>query len=389
MSAKQALVLYVDDERPNRIVFEQSFTGRFHIKTAANGTEALAILQQENVGVLITDQRMPDMSGNELLERAKELRPEVVRIVVTAYSDLDPILEAVNEGLVARYLIKPWDRDELEQILEWGMEAFTLGQQSSALQLRLMQTERLVTLGSIGAAVIHDINQPLSYLLSNTERLNQLARSAAALADLVTQHGASLAPEDRASLADLSAELPDIVGDMLEGCRVMHGLTSTIRRLLRPSAPTEVPVIDPMPVIRYALSACRDIALKARGNLSYDGPPQLAGVRIGSTELTQVLINLLANGAQALARREKPGGRVTIAADERDEVVLFAVQDDGPGMSEEVLKKVGTPFFSTRKEGTGLGVAQCRRLVEQAGGTLHIDSQLGRGTRVEFTVPKA
>ena len=389
MSATDHVILYVDDERPNRIVFEQCFGRAFKVHTVASGADALEYLRANPVGILVTDQRMPGMSGNELLTRVTELYPDIIRVAITAYSDLDPILRAVNDGLVARYIVKPWDRAELEQILAWGLEAFDLGRANSALQLRLIQTERLVTLGSIGAAVMHDVAQPLSFLMSNSERLAQLSPAAPELATLVANHGAELAPEPRQKLAHLAEELPDIVRDMLEGCRLMHDLTSSIRRLLRPSPRSEPQATEPVGVVRYALSVCRDIALTARATLIYDGPPSAARLRIGSSELSQVLINLVANATQALSRRATPGGRVAVRLAEAGDQLLIIIKDDGPGMSEDVLRQIGTPFFTTRPDGTGLGVAQCRRLVGREGGEVRIESREGEGTTVTVALPKA
>src|SRR5262245_56483654 len=119
------LVLYVDDERANRVVFEQSLASEFEIQTVADAAAALAVLDQRDVAVLVTDMRMPKMNGEELLRIAKERAPQTIRIVVTAYSDVDPILRAINEGLVARYIIRPWVRTELVQVLRWAIEAWT------------------------------------------------------------------------------------------------------------------------------------------------------------------------------------------------------------------------------------------------------------------------
>jgi signal transduction histidine kinase len=147
--------------------------------------------------------------------------------------------------------------------------------------------------------------------------------------------------------------------------------------------------VDPVPVIRYALSVCQETAMRAQGRLIYDGPAELPRVRLGSTEFAQVFINLVANAAQALVRKASRGGRVLVSAAEAGAQVRFTIADDGPGMSPEVLAKVGTPFFSTRPEGTGLGVAQCRRLIERAGGKLDIQSIEGKGTTVSFSLVKA
>lgn len=388
-NAAPPCILYVDDERANRVVFEQSFTKAFRIKVCASAQEALELLKTESVGVLVTDQRMPGMSGNELLIRVKELYPDIVRIVITAYSDLDVLLRAVNDGLVSRYIVKPWDRTELEQLLTWSMQAFLMGRNNQALQLRLVQTERLVTLGSIHAAVIHDINQPLSYLMTNAQRLRQLADAANSLRAFIEGPDHAATQAQRSQAAELGKELPEIANDILEGCNVILGLTSSVRRLLKPANPDEVRSTEPLQVIRYSMSVCRDVAMQARGVISYDGPVSLPNVRIGSVELTQVLINVIANAAHALGNRKNVGGRVIVRAFEMDGMVRFVVTDDGPGMTPEQLRKVGTPFYSTRAEGTGLGVMQCRRLVEGAQGMFKIESELGRGTTVTIGLHRA
>ena len=86
----------------------------FNVKVASDPNEALEILESNDVAVIVTDMRMPTMSGEELLRVVKERWPQTIRMVVTAYSDIDPILRAINEGLVARYIIKPWVRTELD-----------------------------------------------------------------------------------------------------------------------------------------------------------------------------------------------------------------------------------------------------------------------------------
>lgn len=390
MSSNDRYILYVDDERANRIVFEQSFKDRFSIKTVSTAEDALNFLKTEPVAVLVTDQRMPGMSGNDLLLRAKELHPEVVRIVITAYSDLEPILRAVNEGIVARYLVKPWDFAELDEILRWAVEAHAAGQQSSALQLRLMQTERLVTLGSIAGTIVHDINGPLSYLHANTERMIGLSSAVPALAGLLERHGQELGERDREALGDVVAELPEILDDMRHGCTVIGALTEGLRRMMRTMPPSdELPSAEPLPIIRYALSVCRRIALDSGAEMLYDGPTALPKVRINPPELTQILINLISNAAQAVGTVDRSDRRVVVNAIEAGDKLRFIISDNGPGMSPEVLKKIGTLFFTTREEGTGLGVAQCKRLVQRAAGDIHFVSSEGAGTTVTVLLARA
>jgi two-component system, response regulator PhcR len=388
VSPDQPLVLYCDDERGNRVVFEQSFGSKFRIKTASGGPDALEILAKEDVAVLLTDQRMPEMTGDDLLRLVKDRYPQVVRVVITAYADVEPILAAINEGLVARYVIKPWDRTELEQLLRWAIEAWQFGRDSAALQRRLLENERLATLGSIVGAVIHDLNQPLIGLVMNGDRLMELSDAVPLLKRSLG--GEPLGPSQRAAIQSLLDELPEVADELRQSIDHMRGMTSSLGQFLRNTSNNGVVVAaDPVPVIRHALGVCQDIAVRARGSLLYDGPAELPKVRINATDLTQVMINLVANGAHALVARDRAGGHVTIFARAEEQVVRFEVKDEGIGMPASVLAKVGTPFFTTRTEGTGLGVAQCQRLIGKSGGTFRIDSQEGIGTIVAFTLPRA
>ena len=206
------LVLYVDDERPNRVVFEKSFASKFRIRTACDGAEALAVLASEPVAVLLTDQRMPGMSGDELLRVVKRDYAAVVRVVITAYSDIEPILAAINEGLVARYIVKPWNREELDQLLRWAIAAWQFSRDSSALQHRLLETERLATLGSIVGAVVHDLNQPVAGMVMNCERLAYLVQALPVITQIAAT--ADLSAKERSLIEHLTSELPEIVEDL-------------------------------------------------------------------------------------------------------------------------------------------------------------------------------
>ena len=106
-------------------------------------------------------------------------------------------------------------------------------------------------------------------------------------------------------------------------------------------------------------------------------------MKMGSTELTQVLINLVANAANSLAHE----GRVLVSASATEGGVRFVIADNGAGMPPDVLRKAGTPFFSTRAQGTGLGLSQCHRLLGAIGAKLELESAVGTVTTARFTLP--
>jgi eukaryotic-like serine/threonine-protein kinase len=125
-AASRARVLFVDDEERILTALKTIFRGRYHVLTAANGKEALDFISKFKIPVIVSDQRMPGMLGVELLRRARELSPDSVRILLTGYSDLASIVGSINEGEVYRFISKPWDNQELQQVIG---EAVDIGQQ--------------------------------------------------------------------------------------------------------------------------------------------------------------------------------------------------------------------------------------------------------------------
>ena len=355
-------------------------------RTFAEGALALERLGQGEVALLVTDMRMPTMDGEELLRRAKAEFPNTMRMVVTAYSDIDPILRAINEGLVARYIVKPWVRAELIQVLRWGVEAYRFGRESKALQRRLLETERLATLGSVAGHFVHDLKQPLMSLFVNIDQLEELAKLAPALRGIVEKSDSP----DRARILDLIGDLGPVSSDMAASTNHLSDLINGLRDFIKP--PKVQPrnqTTDPLPIVRHAMSVCEELAITIGASLAYEGPQQLPKVRMSATELTQVLVNIVSNGAQALAAGGKHKGRVAIVARTESGMLELIVRDDGIGMTTDVLNRVGTPFFTTREAGTGLGVAQCQRLIGAAGGTMAMASEVGTGTTVTIRLPIA
>ena len=126
-------VIVVDDEPDQLQAFRLNFRRDFDLQLASSGAEALELLEASDAALLLTDQRMPGMSGVELLVKAKELRPETVRMVVTAYKDAGSILDAVNKGDVYRYVVKPWNVDELRITICRAIERFVLVRENQRL----------------------------------------------------------------------------------------------------------------------------------------------------------------------------------------------------------------------------------------------------------------
>jgi response regulator RpfG family c-di-GMP phosphodiesterase len=117
-------LLIVDDETPNLRLLERLFSNEYQCLTASSGPEALRLLEQHDVAILITDQRMPEMTGIELLKRSAQFRPHMVRILLTGYTDVEALVEAINCGLVYMYVTKPWNNDDLKLTISRAREYY-------------------------------------------------------------------------------------------------------------------------------------------------------------------------------------------------------------------------------------------------------------------------
>src|SRR3989454_12638410 len=167
---KKFTILYVDDEEKSLKYFTRAFEDQFQILTASNATDGLGLLEEhkDEIGLLMTDQRMPGEKGVWLLEKARQLRPRIIRILATAYADMDAAIAAVNTGAIYKYVTKPWDPPQLENTIKRGLEFFMVQHERDQLLREkmsvlhnMMVADRIVSLGLLAAGLSHHIRNSL------------------------------------------------------------------------------------------------------------------------------------------------------------------------------------------------------------------------------------
>jgi adenylate cyclase len=132
-------ILYVDDEQHNLTSFAATFRKDYKIHIATNGDDAIEIMRSHEIKLVITDQRMPEMTGIQLLEKLTPEFPDSVRMILTGFSDIEVIIEAINSGRVFRYITKPWDENELRMTIENAKQLFELQIRNKSLLTELKQ----------------------------------------------------------------------------------------------------------------------------------------------------------------------------------------------------------------------------------------------------------
>ena len=369
---RRAVVLYVDDDRANLLAFRAIAEPTYEVVVAKSGDEALQlIVQNPDIAVLMADQRMPGMSGIDLCERVQASHPDIVRMLVTAYSDLQAAIAAINRGHVSRYLHKPWNAEELLVTLRDAVERYRLKVTVQELQIRIAQSERLYALGVLTASIGHELRTPLSIVSAHV----RLARRAL--------HEARSAPAGKPG-GGSRQEVEAALIDAEEGAQRLIDIADSILLSSR-SEPGDREPVDLSHVLHSVLRLTRSEAThRARLLIAQSAKPRIYG---SATRVGQVLLNLVLNALQALPDRPMERNEVKLALDEKDGRAIVEVADNGVGIEPGNLAHIFDPFFTTKKKGTGLGLAISKQIVEEMGGQIHVESRPGVGTRFRISWP--
>ncbi|NEU09070.1 response regulator [Flavihumibacter sp. R14] len=137
MSDKKINLLYVDDEENNLMSFKATFRLKYNVMIAISAAEAMKVLEKKPVEIIITDQRMPNMTGIEFLEKVLEKYPDPMRILLTGYADMNAVIDAVNKGKIYHYLSKPWNEELLDETIQRAYDAYTKDQEIKTMNGKL------------------------------------------------------------------------------------------------------------------------------------------------------------------------------------------------------------------------------------------------------------
>ena len=249
------------------------------------------------------------------------------------------------------------------------------------MQARLLQSDRMASLGTLAAGIAHEINNPLAYVKANLDllALRRLPRFKSQIS--------SIEGDDGRLMLDHLEEIETMVELAREGAERVRTIVSDLRTFSRGDDGTRVPVDLARTLDASANLARREIESKARLVKDYQAVPV---VWTNESRLAQVFLNLLVNAAQAIPEgvsADQNAIRLRIRAGESG--ALIEVEDTGIGIPEQTLARVFDPFFSTKPAGvgTGLGLWICQGIIASLGGQISLSSQQGSGTLVRVSIP--
>ncbi|MGE5756722.1 MAG: ATP-binding protein, partial [Planctomycetaceae bacterium] len=267
------------------------------------------------------------------------------------------------------------------------------------LQARIVQAEKLASLGLLSAGVAHEINNPLAYVANN---LAVLERDIRGLTALVAAYEAAQAilesarPDLAAQVAQLAAEIDlpyvkehieQIVGSTRQGVKRVADIVQNLRGFTRLDQPAidrvnlHDAITSSLEMIRGRLGRHHIVVEQQFGDLPL--------VICAPAQINQVFLNLLVNALQAIEATSKEGGRIEIRTRAAGDEVIVEVADDGRGIPAELLPRIFDPFFTTKAvgEGTGLGLSISHGIVSDHGGRIEVESTPGQGSRFRVILP--
>ena len=402
---RRGTLLIVDDEDGPRMSLRVIFKDSFDLLMAEDGPTAVELALQHDVDVAILDIRMAGMSGIEVLERLRFVRPEIEAIMITAFETTDTIRQALRLR-ACDYINKPFDLATIRGAVEMAMKrrrvesdihtsAESVRTLIAELQSQRVEEKISKNRGEIYASILHDINGPLTVIAGFVQLLNKrLGRST------------SLQMEDLEFIRERMGIIERQIGNCIEISRRYLGFLNSQPDLAAPVGVNQI------------LGELEQFVRAHPGQQENDfyltplaGAAGEVRLKINATDLIQILSNLCLNAFQCTqqAHRVEVGGEllnapIDLAAfkdgantravnfdalKNEPPLVRLWVRDAGPGISADVLPKIFTPYFTTKgpRQGTGLGLSIVQRLVKESGGALHVETQPGKGTTFSIFLP--
>lgn len=384
-------ILIVDDEPDILASLTDVFIGVHTVYKANNAKEALAILKDKKVDLIISDQRMPEITGVELFAQVNEAHPDIGKILLTGYSDITATVDAINKGRVDKYLTKPWDEKELLHVV---LEVIHLRykrvfEEMKKVEAQLVDSAKLASLGELVAGVAHEMNNPLSFIHSNLRNMSKFVSKMMELIDLFERDDLPpqvkdvvAAKKTEINYAYLKTRLTEMIERSMVGTERLTKIIADLRTFTRmdSSEMIESDINDALEIttsfVTYEFKE-RITLIKNFGSI-----PK---VKCFIQRLSQVFLNLLVNAGHAVEGQ----GKITIRTTQEGGMVRIDISDTGSGIPEDKIAKIFEPFFTTKPigKGTGLGLSISTDIIKQHKGTIEVKSKVGEGTTFTLKIP--
>ncbi len=374
-------LLVIDDEIEVTKSLVRQFRRKYNVFAATSGQEALNIMDNNDIHVVISDQRMPGLTGVEFFSKVKEKYRDTLRLILTGYSDIQAVINAINKGQVYRYVTKPWIPNELDSIVKEAFEKYRLVMNNRMLMKSLEEAnatleekvrQRTRELEEINlqknkyiGIVAHDLRNPIG----------------------VAKSFSVLLLEDYDNYS--KNEHLEFIGIISERCSYSLNLMHTFLDISKIESGIFEIDLHKQNYISFLKKAIEQSEMLAKGKeqtIEFLHPDHELIFDFDKDKLEQVIGNLLSNAI----KYSQPNSHIIIDVSEENGSVFTKIIDQGQGISQHELDKIFNPYETTstkatgNEKSTGLGLAIVKKIIEAHQGKITVESEVGKGTT--FTI---
>ena len=356
MSSQSIKILYIDDEENNLQAFKAAFRRVYEIYTAISAADGLKILQSVNIHVVIADQKMPNTTGVEFFQSITETFPDPIRILLTGYTDIEALADAINHGDVYRYITKPWNELELHNSIKNAYDVY-----KSRIDLRNKITELEKTNDELNRfiySISHELRAPLVSVIGivNLVKMENLYHSSGEYWSLV------------------------------ETCsnKLDYYIQKTLQYYKNNKTQSEESLIEFKPLATELIDlyayANRDTQFTINVNQTVPFRGDLFRIEV-------IMGNLISNAIK-YQKSNEVNKKVKIDIDVSNEFAEITITDNGVGILNEHLEKIFTQFFKSKNHhGSGLGLFIVKEALNKINGRIAVNSSIDHGTTFKITLP--
>lgn len=358
MSSSNIRVLYIDDEENNLTSFKATFRRQYEIYTANSASEGLKIIQSIDIPIIIADQKMPNITGVEFFKSISKTYPDAMRILLTGYTDIDALADAINHGDIYRYIQKPWSDLELHNAIKNAYDAYC-----GKIDLRNKVTELEKTNDELNRfiySISHELRAPLVSVIGivNLVKLENMYNSSGEYWSLI------------------------------ESCsnKLDYYIQKTLEYYKNNKSTEELTEIDFKNLIDQLVSvhAYTDIETNFSVNVN-----QKVVFKGDYFRIEVILGNLISNAIK-YQKIDEPSKKVVINVNVDEKLVDISINDNGIGILNEHLEKIFVQFFKSKvHHGSGLGLFIVKEALNKINGHISVSSDTDSGTTFTITIPNA
>ncbi|MDH3349226.1 MAG: response regulator [Desulfobulbaceae bacterium] len=375
-SPKEKLkVLFVDDDEINVESFSVYFREEYQLFTALCGEEAREIFHREpDIAMVISDQRMPGISGVELLTHIYEFNPETIRIIITGYMDVSDVIDSINKGHIYQYILKPWDIVQLRLILDQAANTWRMSQEITSLGEELLENNKLLEAANKSLLLSEDRLRHLTGALLESQE-NEQKRISMELHDELNQSLAAVKLQIKLVEDKLinNVERSGIVSELTALRGFLNEIIENVRRLSKDLSPVIIDDLGLDAAVEHLVSSFVKYhevdCVMEQVHLAhlFDDNSQRIIYR-----LVQETLNNIDRHAEAT--------KIEMRIREKENSVSISMIDNGKGF--DVKQTLSLPATSR-----GIGLSAMEERVNMLGGELDIVSTPGKGTIIQFSLP--